>query len=133
MRLSGLRQLDSGGASRIDIFEMYWGDLSRLGRGFWRILSEFYQFLFHLGSLGRHTIDLARAERLERTQALSARLMSLPIPIFNFFLLLAALLVVPSYLPERSQTLVAAAVGGVAISWFVGRALFRRTQLKFSI
>jgi hypothetical protein len=27
---------------------MYWADLSRLGRGFVEVFSEFYQMLFHL-------------------------------------------------------------------------------------
>jgi hypothetical protein len=45
----------------IDVYEMYWADLSRLGAGGWRILSAMYQLIFHLSSLGRHTMDLARA------------------------------------------------------------------------
>jgi hypothetical protein len=45
----------------IDVYEMYWADLSRLGSGAWRIVSGLYQLIFHLSSLGRHTTDLARA------------------------------------------------------------------------
>ena len=41
---------------------MYWADLSRLGTAFTQIFGELYQLLFHLGSLGRKTVDLAQLE-----------------------------------------------------------------------
>ena len=46
--------------SSVHIYEMYWADLSRLGNSFRRIFGEFYQLLFHVSSLGRHTVDEAR-------------------------------------------------------------------------
>ncbi|MEM9276273.1 MAG: hypothetical protein AAGA80_25470, partial [Cyanobacteria bacterium P01_F01_bin.143] len=47
-------------SQEVDVYEMYWADLSRLGTGFVRIFGELYQLLFHLISLGRPLIDLAR-------------------------------------------------------------------------
>src|SRR5919108_6024354 len=35
----------------VDIFELYWADLSRLGEGGWRALSGLYQLFFHLETL----------------------------------------------------------------------------------
>jgi hypothetical protein len=37
---------------RCDVFEMYWADLSRLGGGATRILTELFTLLFHLSKLG---------------------------------------------------------------------------------
>ena len=54
-----LSRVTADGAS-VHIYEMYWADLSRLRNLFRRIFGEFYQLLFHVSSLGRHTVDEAR-------------------------------------------------------------------------
>jgi hypothetical protein len=41
----------------VDIFELYWADLSRLGQGGWRALSGLYQLFFHLGTLAADVVD----------------------------------------------------------------------------
>lgn len=41
----------------VDVYELHWADLSRLSSGFWNLFQEFYQLLFHLGSLGRRTLE----------------------------------------------------------------------------
>jgi hypothetical protein len=41
----------------VDIFELYWADLSRLGTGGWRALSALYQLFFHLGTLAADIVD----------------------------------------------------------------------------
>jgi len=45
--------------SEVHVYELYWTDLSRLAPGSWRILSEFYQLLFHLASLGQRVLKAA--------------------------------------------------------------------------
>jgi hypothetical protein len=52
---------------QVDIYEMYWADLSRVGKGFINVFGKFYQLLFHIISLGRQCIDFARYEDLKRT------------------------------------------------------------------
>jgi hypothetical protein len=42
----------------VHIFEMYWGDLSRLSNAWLAILGEFYQLLLHAGSIARITAEL---------------------------------------------------------------------------
>ncbi len=45
---------------RIDVYEMYWADLSRLSGAIPRILTEFGTLIFRLSRLGRDTVDEAR-------------------------------------------------------------------------
>lgn len=102
-------------STKVHVYEIYWGDLSRLGTGFIRIFGELYQLLFHLISIGRPVVDLARINIREnqelslserklldkqfmswgRWQLWTGRFLSLGIPTLNIFLLLAAFLSVP--------------------------------------
>src|SRR5262249_47284872 len=41
----------------VDIFELYWADLSRLGEGGLRALAALYQLFFHLGTLAADVVD----------------------------------------------------------------------------
>ena len=57
---------DDARAARVDVFEMYWADLSRLSGTMPRIVSELFTLVFRLSKLGRETVDemwgqLARA------------------------------------------------------------------------
>jgi hypothetical protein len=52
--------------TQVDVFEMYWADLSRLSGAMPRIVSELFTMVFRLSKLGRETVDemwgqLARA------------------------------------------------------------------------
>ncbi len=41
----------------VDVFELYWADLSRLGEGGWRALTALYQLFFHQGTLSADVVD----------------------------------------------------------------------------
>ena len=41
----------------LDLYEMYWADLSRLGTGGLRALSSLYQLFFHLSTLAADVVD----------------------------------------------------------------------------
>ena len=41
----------------VDIYELYWADLSRLGEGGFRAVSALYQLFFHLGTLAADVVD----------------------------------------------------------------------------
>ena len=41
----------------VDLFELYWADLSRLGAGGWRALSGLYQLFFHASTLAADVVD----------------------------------------------------------------------------
>ena len=72
-------------AARVDVYEMYWADLSRLSGSMPRIVSELFTLVFRLSKLGRETVDemggqLARARvpgaRWGRTHASAWRLVA---------------------------------------------------------
>ncbi|WP_280151611.1 hypothetical protein [Piscinibacter sp. XHJ-5] len=56
----------SGTTGRVDVFELYWADLSRLSGQLPRILTEAATLMFRLCRLGRDTVDLAAAQLAER-------------------------------------------------------------------
>ena len=62
-----LERHDGGAiAAHVDVYEMYWADLSRLSGSMPRIVSELFTLVFRLSKLGRETVDemwgqLARA------------------------------------------------------------------------
>jgi len=57
---------DDATTAHVDVYEMYWADLSRLAGSMPRIVSELFTLVFRLSKLGRETVDemwgqLARA------------------------------------------------------------------------
>ena len=56
-----LERRAAGRTERIDVYEMYWADLSRLSGAIPRILTEFGTLIFRLSRLGRDTVDEGRA------------------------------------------------------------------------
>src|SRR5471032_2454591 len=48
---------DDDTATRVDVFELYWADLSRLSGSMPRIASELFTLVFRLSKLGRETVD----------------------------------------------------------------------------
>lgn len=116
-RISLRRRADD---REVDMYEMYWADLSRLGKGGLRALSSLYQLFFHLSTLAADVIDQVslstnggRAWRLlQRLHAWMAWLMKAPTALLQLAMLLmvvfgAAALVAP----ELRLQLVAAAFG----------------------
>jgi len=108
----------------LDVYEMYWADLSRLGKGGLRALSALYQLFFHLSTLAADVVDqvsLARQggagwQLLQRFHAWAAWLMKGPIALLQLPMLLmlvfgAAALVAP----ELQGQLLAAAFGAAAV------------------
>jgi hypothetical protein len=111
----------------VDIFELYWADLSRLGEGAWRALSALYQLFFHLGTLAADVVDQASLSvgggpawrLLQRMHAWLAWLMKGPAALVQLSMLLlvlfgAAALVSPD---QRGQLLAALfAVGAIVLT-----------------
>jgi hypothetical protein len=130
---------DGGAASEprpeVHLFELYWSDLSRVGAGFLSIFEALYQLLFHLTDVGRQTIDYARIEHGERRiwrlfseiQTWGARALTLPIALFNLYLLVIVLILItlgplkPAFVPVLFWGL----VGSFLVVWW-GYAAFRR-------
>jgi hypothetical protein len=146
IRLEG--QCGSGDdKTQVDIYEMYWADLSRLGTGFIRISGEFYQLLFHLSSLGRLSVDLARVENQDvespdsvrnvwawysYAQAMASRILSLFFPILNLCLLVAASMSLPAAIPpEYSAWTTCISIGLMVVTIYIRYALARSSKISF--
>lgn len=55
-----LQRKQDGRVTEVDMYEMYWADLSRLSGAVPRIIAEAFTLLFRLAQLGRDTVDFAR-------------------------------------------------------------------------
>jgi hypothetical protein len=123
----------------VDIFELYWADLSRLGTGGWRALSALYQLFFHLGTLAADIVDQvslsvgggAPWRVLQRMHAWLAWLMTGPAALVQLAMLLLVLfgvmgLVSPDQVGNLLAALFATASVGLtalaALAWLRGRS-----------
>jgi hypothetical protein len=136
VRLEGDRApLNGAPQQSVHIYELYWADLSRLKAGVFSIFTELYQLLFHLSSLGSHTVNAAvlhhmesrRWRGLRNLQSWSSVALTVPVPILNIFMLAIAGVVVGIGLLGRAQTNFqdfgvhfVAIVCGVAVTVFTG-------------
>lgn len=131
-------------AKKVHIYEMYWADLSRLGKGFVHIFGELFQLLFHLSSLGRSIVDSTRIKIREtpelcdrpldellkwwgRFQVWTGLTLSLLIPTLNLYLFIAAfsnlsIAKIPEeYLPITTTILVGIVVGIFCLWFFINK------------
>lgn len=99
-RREGRRKEGDGASERtVDIYEMYWADLSTLGKDPFRFFSSLYQLVLHLSELGRRALEdgltefssFRRWRWLLWCQAVSVRQLAVPIPIINLLLLVTLL------------------------------------------
>lgn len=100
LRLEGKR-CDANGAAgpSVDIYELYWADLSQLGSGPVRAFSSLYQLVLHVSELGRRGLEDGFSEfgtdkrwkRLVKFQELAVRQLTVAIPLFNVVLLVTLL------------------------------------------
>jgi hypothetical protein len=114
----------------VDIFELYWADVSRLGAGGWRALSALYQLFFHLSTLAADVVDQvslsvgggAAWRLLQHLHACLAWLMKGPAALVQLSMLLLVLFGLLGLVsPEQRGTLLgalfaAAAVGSIAVA-----------------
>jgi hypothetical protein len=122
----------------VDIYEMYWADLSRLGAGGLRALSSLYQLFFHLSTLAADVIDQVALSTnggrgwrlLQRLHAWMAWLMKAPAALLQLAMLLMVVFGAVALLaPElRGQLLAAAfALGSIVLAALAVLAWLRVT------
>ncbi len=120
----------------VDVFEVFWADLSRLGSGALSFFGTLYQVLLHIGTLGRQAVDDAATEHpdsaawrwINRCQRWSVRALTLFVPLLNVLLLCIGLAVVPAaWLLDQSRggSIALALVGG-AVAAAASYLLMRR-------
>lgn len=139
--LSGVREAQGAGGGRadVDVYELYWADLSRLGTGVLRILGELYQLLFHMSSLGRTTVGVARVQNdvrrvwraLSLSQSISSFLLVLPIAVFNLYLVVLAFGLVVTKVPDEPRAWVAVAVGSMICALLFAVLAYRQWHIGF--
>ena len=131
----------------IDVYEMYWADLSRLGEGGIRALTSLYQLFFNLSTLGADIVDHVslsarggvRWRLLQLLHAWLAWLMKVPMALLQLCMLMLVLFGVASLAggPEAQGQLLAAlfSAGGVVLAalgvmgWLRGRTAAVRCAL----
>lgn len=141
VRLEGDRApLNDAPQQSVHIYELYWADLSRLKAGIFSIFTELYQLLFHLSSLGSHTVNAAVLHHMESRrwrclrslQSWSSVALTVPVPILNIFMLAIAGVVVGLGLLARADrnsqgfgVHFVAVVCGVAVAVLTGIPLWK--------
>lgn len=115
LKLSGTRTEDGIGSHHLDCYELYWEDFSSASSSMPRFLSELYQLMFHLASLGRKTVVQASDAGTSAALAVLSRLhrcveaiLPSAIPIGNFYLVPFLLAILPALLPGQAAPLAAA-------------------------
>jgi hypothetical protein len=103
-----LRRQGEGREQSVDVYEMYWADLSRLASGISRIVTELFTLIFRLSLLGRDTVAAAVREfaadgtggrrwpGLGATQALLDWIFSRVLGLLALQLLMLVLIIVPA-------------------------------------
>jgi len=122
----------------VHVFEMHWGDLSRLGPSLLRGLVELYQLLFFLVSQGAATVKLA-AEYSEGWLApkilwvlvtVVERGLARCIPLLNLVMLGLLMLAVPLCFEAGTNRLLATALPGALALVFLTKAALARLPGK---
>ena len=114
----------------VHIYEMHWGDLSRVGAGFLRMLGALYQLLQHVCHLGRKTLDIAFEEaraddqgsrharaagRYRRVHAMAVRLFTIAVPVATVLMLDWLFLFVPAALRPSLRFPIAVAIAAIGL------------------
>jgi hypothetical protein len=137
LRLRGILPASNGSAQEVHVFEMYWGDLSRLGVSLLQGISELFQLLFFLCTLGAETVKLAAAEEKNRKSltvmhalvvGVEAGLAWL-VPMLNLMLLSLGLLIIPLCFEPRTNLVIAGVMGGVLTLGLLTWAALQRLPL----
>ena len=115
----------------VDLFELYWADLSRLGAGGWRAISALYQLFFHLSTLAADIVDQVSLSVggglgwrvLQRLHAWLAWLMKGPAALVQLSMLLLVLFGAAGLVSPGQQRHLLAALFGVGAIVLTGLAV----------
>jgi hypothetical protein len=122
----------------LDLYEMYWADLSRLGRGGLRALSSLYQLFFHLSTLAADVVDQVALSTkggsawrlLQRLHAWMAWLMKAPSALLQLAMLMMVVFGATALIAQdlRGQLLAAAfGLGAIVLTALAALAWLRGT------
>lgn len=149
LRLNGKRlaspakqgQADTIAEKDVDVYDMFWSDLSGVAKAGLRIFGELYQLLFHLGSIGVNNVDAAAVhfknsgaagawKGFGAAQARAASVLARPIVVFNLLLLALAIPLVAAagltHLDATEEVLTTGLLAFAAGTAFWGYGIIRR-------
>lgn len=92
VRLKGGRVQDN---KQVDVYEMYWNDLSRAGTGPFAAFSTLYLILFHLIDVGQLTLRKSELTGSEGALRWANGLLTVVVPLLNLMIFLFLLGMVP--------------------------------------
>jgi hypothetical protein len=103
--------VSNGIPTQVDVYEMYWADLSRPKGTLLNFFQSLYQLLFHLASLSRLAVSTGSLENRElwqwrwfdRAQVYAVRMLTLPIPILNVLLFATVIGLAPKLVTDLSS------------------------------
>lgn len=133
----GFRRQAEGGEAEcgVDVFEMYWADLSRLKSSLLSVFFEFYLLLFFLTRIGGITLASAAAHFRENARQWvlltsvhewAERALALVIPILILCLLSLCVAATLYFLPTQAPlAILFALVPGVITALLIGHLLYR--------
>ncbi len=147
MPFTHLKRVESKKLDSVDLYEMYWADLSRLSGSVPTILTELFTLLFRLSSLGRDTVQLAattdRSNRawqpLSWLQTALDWMYSRALAIMFLQLVMIALVLIPMsllspFIEQAHPHWVLFAAGGCVVTilcWLVTR--YKQRPIVFSL
>ncbi len=130
----------------VDVYEVYWADLSRPAQGALGFVSTAYQLLLHVATLGRQAVDDTEVEyttwpwrAIRWLQRMAVILLTLPIPLLNLVLLIVGFGVIPAGAIARRTggpaiALCAVfAVAGMAAAYVLARRRVPGGPLRWSL
>lgn len=131
IRLEGAKLTGGKPGPDIDLYEMYWSDLTKVGNAFTSIFSEFYILLFHLGTLGIQTVNAAQTrlrtpawKRFSDAELLAGSVLAMPLPVLNLIMLAATaagvVLSLMSNVRASVQLVIASAVACALVGFLAG-------------
>jgi hypothetical protein len=129
------RRERTGSNHVVDVYEMYWADLSRLGDRVIGVFFDFYQLLFFLCGLGTASLDRAAAHSRHWTWALTRWLhgiaeaiLVLAVPILNLALLALATALAASWIPVSAEQVAFPALPALIVATGVGLLIFLKRR-----
>ena len=122
----------SAAPATVDVYELHWADLSRVGSGALRIFGELYQVLLHMCRLGTRALEHDEAYRARRgwralcgVQKGAAWLMAVPIALLNLWLAAMTATVLPIALPVAARRPVAILITVIVLALGTALLAFR--------
>lgn len=130
-----------GKSCRVDLYEMYWDDLSHLAPGFLGVIGELFHLFFELPRIGVRTIDAAiKSDTMPRKQwgiyahvaSITAGFLRIVLPFLHVLMFAVLSVLVPLAMPPDIQRIVAVGIIPVGLLLLLGTQLPKTSSSHWS-